>query len=146
MMTSRENENVDGLSFDAPDLGGIVSVERPKTRSRQAGPTKARPSVIRLLLSVGVSAALAGGCTRHEIVDRRRCETLRDHLIDVRVSSDGEAAGDATQHREAMKAALGAAFIDNCERTMSAEQLNCSLQAHDLSETRDCAHAASASN
>lgn len=88
----------------------------------------------------------AAGCAHDETVDRRSCEKLRDHLIDVRVSTDGKADADAPQHREAMKAALGDDFVDNCERTMSVDQLHCAMRATDLGATADCARTATASN
>lgn len=94
---------------------------------------------------IGILFVTLTACTHDETVDHRSCEKLRDHLIDVRVKSDGAAGADAAQHRDAMKAALGDDFVDSCERSMSAEQLHCAMNARDLGATRDCSGAGTAS-
>lgn len=94
---------------------------------------------------IGLIFIALTACAHDEPVDRRSCEKLRDHLIDVRVTSDGAAGADAAQHRDAMKAALGDDFVDTCERSMSVEQLRCAMNARDLGATRDCSSAATAS-
>jgi hypothetical protein len=38
-----------------------------------------------------------------------------------------------------MKAALGDGFVENCERTMTVEQLKCAMRASDLGATAGCA-------
>jgi hypothetical protein len=97
------------------------------------------------IVCIAVACTVAA-CTHDETVDRRSCEKLRDHLIEVRVSSDGNAGADTAQHRDAMKTALGDDFLDNCERTMSVEQLHCAMNARDLGATSDCSRTATASN
>jgi hypothetical protein len=96
-----------------------------------------------LLLAIGMCGTAAAGCTHDETVDRQSCEKLRDHLIDVRVAGTDP---DAAQHRAAMKTALGDDFVENCERTMSVDQLHCAMRATDLGATADCARPATASN
>jgi hypothetical protein len=96
-----------------------------------------------MLLAVAVSVITLAGCTHDETVDRRSCEKLRDHLIDVRVGNTQDR--DAAQHRAAMKAALGDEFVDNCLHTMTIDQLECAMRASDLGATHDCARTTTAS-
>ncbi len=102
-----------------------------------------RSTFVRVLLAVAVSVVALTGCTHDETVDRRSCEKLRDHLIDVRVGDTHDR--DAAQHRAAMKAALGDDFVENCLHTMTVDQLKCAMSASDLGATSECARTTTAS-
>lgn len=84
------------------------------------------------------------GCSKSVDVDRDSCARLRDHVIDLRFASIGNArdpAGrpiDLSGHRAALKTALGERFIDSCVASMSADQLACALDAHDLATEESC--------
>ena len=91
-----------------------------------------------------VSIALLAGCTERNTVDREGCARLRDHVVDLRVAdAAGELGNDLAQHRRAMNQALGETFIDNCVRSMSYEQLECSLKLSDLADSGNCVDRAS---
>lgn len=95
----------------------------------------------RVLVAIILCAA---ACSDHETVDRAACTRLRDHVVDLRLADSSSALGkDATQHRAAMKQALGDAFIDNCVQTMSYEQLDCSLKLKNLADSDQCVKHAS---
>lgn len=66
----------------------------------------------------------------------RRCEQVRDHLIDLRLT---EAMGvDHDAHRAAMKAALGPDFVASCVTTLSRAQAICVLDARDRASADAC--------
>jgi hypothetical protein len=100
--------------------------------------------LVRILAAAIVGVVALTGCTHDETVDRRSCEMLRDHLVDVRAADATDA--DAAQHRAAMKAALGDEFVDNCLHTMTVDQLECAMRASDLGATAGCAHTTTVSN
>ena len=58
---------------------------------------------VRMLATLVVSAVALSACRHEETVDRRGCEKLRDHLVDVRVGTtqDRDAAGTPRSRRGA---------------------------------------------
>jgi hypothetical protein len=64
--------------------------------------------------------------------DPRRCEQLREHLVDLQVREVHVATGiDREAHRRAMTAALGRDFVTSCTTRLVASQIRCALDATD---------------
>ena len=84
---------------------------------------------------------LVAACSHDEVVDKKKCTQMRDHLIDLRL---GSAAGsddmDFAQHRIAMKQALGESFLADCQHNMTIEQLDCAMKATDLQASIACSN------
>jgi hypothetical protein len=110
-----------------------------------------RPAI--LLALVMLSLAACGSSSDDEATARRRCEQLRDHVIDLRFPSTATAAPetnthgsdgapppvfDPAPHRAAMKQALGDRFVDACAKHMTAAQLECALSAGDEAAVSAC--------
>ena len=70
-------------------------------------------------------------------VDRRRCEQLRDHIVELRLR-DVKSGIDVRAHKAAMKRALGERFIGGCMKELSASELQCHLRARDLATAAAC--------
>jgi hypothetical protein len=92
-----------------------------------------------VLLSLGLAAGVFACADPEEPREsaRKRCLALRDHLIDLRLSS-AEQSVDVAAHRDAMKQALGETFVETCQQEVSADELNCGLSATDLSAASAC--------
>lgn len=75
----------------------------------------------------------AGG---EEAGDAKRCERVRDRIVDLRLDNATNVHRDA--HRIAMRDALGASFVETCERTMTAAQQRCVLESRDLAAVSSC--------
>ena len=88
------------------------------------------PTVIALFLLASCSSSSDDGAD-----PRRRCEQLRDHLIDVRLAASDI---DLTAHRAAMKQALGDHFVDACASKMTGDQIRCALDAKDQAAADAC--------
>jgi hypothetical protein len=114
------------------------------------------------LMSIGV-LVVATSCKSSSSVDRTRCEQLRDHLVDLRLAGAHAAterqptlqgaagAGEAptpaqrpltraelAAHRRVLAQALGDGLVASCEKTMSAQQLDCALAATDPAAAAAC--------
>ena len=76
-------------------------------------------------------------CSSHDEADevKERCVALRDHLVELRL--DG-ATVDVEKHRQALRAALGNAFIEQC-RHLPTNQVNCEMHALDPQAAAACA-------
>src|SRR4051812_18897717 len=72
-------------------------------------------------------------------VERNRCITLREHLIDLRLASVGPSV-DVSAHRTAMQQALGREFVENC-RELPEAQVTCELAANDSVKAASCGDA-----
>lgn len=70
-------------------------------------------------------------------VDRRRCEKLRDHMVELRLH-DVKSGIDVRAHKEAMKRALGERFVTGCMKELSPSELQCHLRARDLATATAC--------
>lgn len=82
---------------------------------------------------------LVAACTGDEHdaeVDRRTCEKLRDHLVEVRLKDAVPA--DVAAHRSAMKKVLGEDFIASCSKDLSPAQVKCALAATDNTAASNC--------
>jgi len=91
-----------------------------------------------------VLLAVVAGCADHGTVDREGCARLRDHVVDLRVADAASELGtDVAQHRRALNQALGEDFIASCVRSMSYEQLECSLKLSSLADSGNCVDHAS---
>ena len=94
-----------------------------------------------------VGLLTVSGCSHDDSVDRAKCVALRDHLIDLRVSSvatTGEDAISTTEiaaHRAAMKQALGDDFLARCEQRLDRHAIACNLAATDLDAASRCGSA-----
>jgi hypothetical protein len=90
--------------------------------------------------SVLSAVLLLCACSSTDTVDRGKCESLRNHLIDLRLQGTNVVSpAELAQHRAAMRQALGESFLSSCEKDMSLEQINCAMRASDLhAATNDC--------
>lgn len=66
----------------------------------------------------------------------KRCERVRDRIVDLRLENATNVDRDA--HRIAMRDALGADFVEGCQRTMTAAHQRCVLDAKDLTAASAC--------
>jgi hypothetical protein len=80
-----------------------------------------------------IVAAVIGCASREE--DVPPCEKLRDHLVRLRVS---QTTVDREAHEKAMRAALGADFVNSCASSLSAAQIKCALAAKDSAAATAC--------
>jgi hypothetical protein len=76
------------------------------------------------------------GCAAEEESLERRCDRLRDHLVDLRM--EGVPVADQASHRVALRQALGEQFADQC-KSMTAKQIDCGLGADEISAAAACA-------
>ena len=67
------------------------------------------------------------------------CTQLREHLVDLRVSTARGTPTQLADHRAAMERALGDGFVTSCEKNLDATQIDCSLRASDLNAASACA-------
>jgi hypothetical protein len=80
--------------------------------------------------------ALSIGCSSSDRAGAKQCEELREHLVDLALA---ESTGiDRGAHREAMRAALGDAFVESCSSSLSEDQVDCGLRASDVSGATSC--------
>lgn len=89
------------------------------------------------VLAVAIMAALACTACRSGADRRTQCAALRDHLIDLRLSSVPPSI--AAEHRANLRKAMGDSFVDQCT-AYSDGQLDCMLAAKDLASSDACAH------
>jgi hypothetical protein len=94
-------------------------------------------------MALGTIVACVLSCTTsdgdEDGVTPRRCATLRDHLVDLRLAEVNVATGiDRNAHRNAMQTALGDEFITSCTRSLTESQLNCALRASDATGAAAC--------
>jgi hypothetical protein len=87
------------------------------------------------------------GCSSSEddtdAADRKRCERLRDHLVELRLASVASQPDvDVTAHRTAMTSALGEQFVANCQK-LTVRDVKCGLAASDLRTATMCAQSKS---
>jgi hypothetical protein len=89
-----------------------------------------------LVIVLSVIVGCDGG-EEEEGISTRRCEQVRDRLVDLRLA---DAAGvDRAAHRAAMTAALGTDFVTSCTHTLSSAQIRCVLDARDRGAADACA-------
>jgi len=91
----------------------------------------------------GVFVASLAACTHDDLVDRRACEQLRDHVIELRIAGARGASGqgppiDFEPHRAALKQALGEPYLAACLKTFTATQVTCALGATDDASATEC--------
>lgn len=79
-----------------------------------------------LITSLLLFASCDGGTD--EAVSRRDCARLREHVIDLRMST---VTADQDQHRATLEKVLGDAFLSDCLEQTSSAQLRCALAATD---------------
>ncbi len=78
----------------------------------------------------------AGDAQDDGVATRKRCEKLRDHLVELRLA---DASGiDHAAHREAMQRALGDDFIGSCTSSLTPTQVTCALDAKDTASATSC--------
>ena len=100
---------------------------------------QARPLSTYLLQVLLLTACTSS--VEEEPIDTRRCERLRDHLVDLQVADIHIAAGiDREAHRRAMTAALGSSFVSSCVEKLTETQVDCALDTNDLAAVAACSH------
>ena len=88
--------------------------------------------------------ALASGCGGGEKqitgeVTQEECTAMRDHLVDLRIGDTRDLSPALlAQHRQAMTAALGDAFIADCVASATDDQLSCVRAARDTAAVTEC--------
>lgn len=132
-----------------------VTDPRPQGRTARvepAGPTehaRARPGLsrrgtVRAARAVALAAlaalATAACGTDSDRVSRRDCERLRDHVIELRMSS---VTADHDQHRAALRASLGDGYVSSCVEQRTGDGLRCALAARDDHALAACDRGAS---
>jgi hypothetical protein len=81
----------------------------------------------------------AAACTSDsDVVDRRKCEALRDHLVELRLRAVATPKVNIEAHRAAMKRALDTRFLSRCERELTITQLRCQLSAKSMQTANAC--------
>lgn len=85
-----------------------------------------------LLAMLGIALA---GCAGEEETRARKCERLREHVIDLRI--DGVPKRDREAHATALRNALSSTFTDEC-MALSNRQLSCALGATDVVASAAC--------
>jgi hypothetical protein len=80
--------------------------------------------------------ACGGGDDNDSSSHERRCEQLRDHLVDLRLGSIDKA--DLEKHRRVMRRALGESFVASCTSTITEDAITCALSATDVSAAAAC--------
>jgi hypothetical protein len=91
-------------------------------------------------MSIATVLALANGAASEDSdsAHERRCERLRDHLVDLRLVDTNI---DAEAHRAAIKQALGDKFVATCATGLTASQVECALAASDSARALECTRA-----
>jgi hypothetical protein len=77
-----------------------------------------------------------GGGDDDATVARTKCESLRDHLVELRLATATNV--DVAAHRAAMRKAMGNTFITDCESKLSARAVDCALHATDSTAAAAC--------
>ncbi|MCL4227652.1 MAG: hypothetical protein KJZ91_24570 [Myxococcales bacterium] len=96
----------------------------------------------RAVALAAVAALATAACgTDSDRVSRRDCERLRDHVIELRMSSG---TADHDQHRAALRAGLGDGFVSSCVEQRTGDGLRCALAARDDHALAACERGASA--
>src|SRR6187402_3109081 len=95
---------------------------------------------MRELFAIVVLVVVAGGCSGDDeesgTSHMTRCEKLRDHVIDLRLS---QAPGvDVDAHRKIIRNALGVDFLKSCSENLSEAQVDCALVAADSQAAAAC--------
>jgi hypothetical protein len=98
--------------------------------------------------AVVVIVMVSVGCTStDDVVDRERCTKLRDRMITLRLKGlDATPGVNVSAHRAALGQAMGDDFINACQRTVTARQIECALAADDLTTAEACRSASVATN
>jgi thiamine pyrophosphokinase len=91
-------------------------------------------SIVLLLLFAGCG----GGEEDDALARAQQCERLRDHLVDLRLSTATNLGKELEQHRAALTQALGPQFIETCTKSTSEAQVACVLAAQDSQAATDC--------
>ena len=86
---------------------------------------------------VSVFVGCASGSDEDEsLVAARRCEQLRDHVVELNLADASEV--DRAAHGEAMRRALGSDFVVSCGSKLSETQVKCALNAVNSSAVAAC--------
>jgi hypothetical protein len=92
-----------------------------------------------LILLICAVLGLIAWCGGHNVdgaAARTRCESLRDHLVDLRVANASSL--DREAHRAAMVKALGDSFVADCQSKLGAAEVHCALHAPDMTAAAAC--------
>ncbi len=124
-------------------------------------------NILRVMSGIVFVGAMFVGCRSGDEVTREHCEHLRDHVVDVRLSSLVNLAAltrdgvslipqhaspddrailtsppppqiDVTAHRAALNRALGDTFVNSCQAKLKRAQLRCALGASDNAAITAC--------
>jgi len=97
-----------------------------------------------LALALALTACSRGGDGESSSIERR-CEQLRDHMVELRLGDPPPK--DVEKHRKVLRRALGSGFITSCTSTMNDDDITCALAARDLTAAAGCTqHAAAAAS
>lgn len=89
-----------------------------------------------VVVCVAMFGTASLGCAAGEETRARKCERLREHVVELRV--DGLPERDRNAHRLALRQALAGQFSDDC-MSFTSRQLSCALAAADVVAATACA-------
>ena len=82
-----------------------------------------------------LGSLLVGGCAADDESRQQKCERVREHFIELRVS--GLPPQNREPHRAALRQALGERFEDEC-KSLTDRQVACALAANDVVGATTC--------
>ena len=86
--------------------------------------------------ALGASAASLVSCSSEsDAVNRKECEQLRDHIVELRMQS---VTADREEHRKAIRSAFGEDFIESCIESTPSNEIQCALASNDGDSLRAC--------
>lgn len=86
---------------------------------------------------IAVIIASAACAQDPEELSAKRCQQLREHLVELRVKA-APAIEQQDAHRAALQQALGDSFVDACQKLPAADVV-CALNAADSAAADACA-------
>lgn len=145
---SRSGEPVElGEPVEPVEVVDVVDVVEPEParggldRRRRGLPTVRAVGAARAVALAALAALATAACgTDSDRVSRRDCERLRDHVIELRMSS---VTADHDQHRAALRASLGDGYVSSCVEQRTGDGLRCALAARDDHALAACDRGAS---
>lgn len=108
--------------------------------SASVGPTAfKRRATTGAWFGLALLGLVVGGCAADDESRAHKCERLREHFIDLRVS--GLPEQNRAPHRVALRQALGERFEDEC-KALTDRQVACALAANDVVGATECSPSA----
>lgn len=84
-----------------------------------------------------IAILICGACGADEPTEDKRCEQVRDRLIDLRLADATNV--DVKAHRAVLRRALGNDFVATCRTKLTTAQQRCVIEARDYAVATACA-------